>query len=218
MLAAWIKKRRLGAGLRIDANRFVYFGQIAGRASQGAVGWIVGAALRRRDNMFEMVAVAANTLGRNLDAESSRRRLGKSGSSWGYQVPALTGQSARVLQREGLGFSDEGLQLALLRLGQSSVIVLGHEKVKTGLLPGGKASQPLFGRLKGDQLRKRHSTHLANDSGNAQIQAFHGLPVIAQPVEALEIDMNALALNSLQEPGYRQSLVGQNLPEMGIGL
>ncbi len=159
-----------------------------------------------------------STKARNLDAESSRRRLGKSGSSLSYQVPALTGQSARVLQRQSLGFSDEGLQLALLRLGQSSVIVLGHEKVKTGLLPGGKASQPLFCRLKGNQLRKRHSAHLANDSGNAQIQAFHGLPVVAQPVEALEIDMNALALDSLQEPGHRQPLVGQNLLEMGIGV
>ena len=64
MLAAWIKKRRLGTGLRIDAHRLICFGQIAGRARQGAVPEFVRAPLRRRDNMFEMVAIAANTLGR----------------------------------------------------------------------------------------------------------------------------------------------------------
>src|SRR5437773_9823420 len=102
--------------------------------------------------------------------------LAKFSPSASYQLTALTGQRARVLQRQALGLSDEGLQLSLFRLGQPSVIVLGHEKVKPALLPGRKAAETGSGRLKDYQLRKRHPAYLANDAGDAQIQALHRLP------------------------------------------
>jgi len=111
-------------------------------------------------------------------------------SSFGHSLP-LPKQSARVVHHYFFSFGDKALQFVSFARRKFTLGILAHQRIQTFLFPGIKLAKRTIWRLERDEFRKGYSANFANGAGHAQIQALQRRLLPAEPVQTLEVHVDA---------------------------